>query len=311
MRSRSALTLLVIFGAAAAHAEMTERARHLMGTVCEIAIESSRDPEAEIEAAFDEAARIEAMLSTWNEASELSRLNGDSSHPISVELRDLLQKVSRWSATTGGAFDPRIGRLIHAWNVRGNGATPSSEVLLAATADRSLWEEGAFGKGYALDRMLAIIDAPAAMINFGGQIAVRGSIVATIADPRRRDHAVMALEIENASLSTTSGSEKTFESEGHRFAHILDPRSGRPLPPRGSVSVVHPSALAADILSTALYVMGPEDGLAWAAANQVAAIFIDEHNDIRPSAAACGLGLELIDRNYTIRKEQICGRQQS
>ena len=122
--------------------------------------------------------------------------------------------------------------------------------------------------------MLTKIDGDA-VLNFGGQILVRSAAPVTIADPRHRDRAVVALTIHDASLSTSSGSEKSFVVNGRRFTHIFDPRTGEALPPRGSVSVIANTATEADILSTALYVMGRDEGLRWANEHAVAALFID------------------------------------
>jgi thiamine biosynthesis lipoprotein len=151
-----------------------------------------------------------------------------------------------------------------------------------------LFEEGAFGKGYALDRMLALLDGEA-LINFGGQIIVRGAHEVTIADPANRDLPVLALTIADASLSTSAG------------AHILDPRTGKSVGDRGSASVIANDALTADILSTALYVMGEDDGLRWAAANNVAAIFINGNRTIRLSPAARERGVAVLDRNFKLK----------
>jgi thiamine biosynthesis lipoprotein len=274
-----------------------------MGTLCEAALPGAEDPAP----LFAEAERIEAMLSTWRPESELSRLNrGDDAAP-SAELVDLLARVERWRLTTGGAFDHRIRPLIDTWKTRAEGELPSPAALEAALqqvrSGRAAIEEGGFGKGYALDRMLERTEAPRAVINFGGQIAVRGPARATIADPRRRDVPVLALTFENASLSTSSGSEKTFTAGGRRFSHIFDPRTGEALPPRGSVSVVASSALDADILSTALYVMGEAEGLRWADSRGVAALFINESNEIRLSAAMRDRvrDLELLDRKFNLK----------
>jgi thiamine biosynthesis lipoprotein len=166
------------------------------------------------------------------------------------------------------------------------------------------WEEGAFGKGYALDRMLARITADEAMIDFGGQLAVRGELRVSLADPSDRRRPVLALTMRDGSLSTSSGSEKTFEVNGRRFSHIIDPRTGEALPPRGSVSVIADDALTADILSTAIYVMGEDEGLRWADGNGVAAIFIDPDHNIRLSASARERAreLELLDRNFSVKE---------
>ena len=270
---RAAATLIAALALVPpATAAAAERARYLMGTVCEVA---AHDP-AEIEAAFAETKRVEEMLSTWIPDSELSRVNRGEVQP-GAELRALLDTTLQWARKTDRAFDPRIGHLVGRTKIIG------------------AFEEGAFGKGYAIDRMLALIDGEA-MINFGGQIAVRGALEVSIADPEHRDRPIAELTLRNASLSTSSNSEKT--------GHILDPRTGRALPPRGSVSVIADDALTADILSTALYVLGEDDGLRWADANGVAAIFITPTHHVRLSAAARqrARDLRLIDRNFSVKE---------
>jgi thiamine biosynthesis lipoprotein len=274
-------------------------ARYVMGTVCEVAV-ASGDRRA-IDEAFAEAARIESMLSTWTDASELARVNRGEAKP-SAELQTLLDTTFDWSRRTNGAFDPRVKALVDVWKTRGEGTIPSTDAIARAKQQTQI-EEGAFGKGYAIDRMLALLPANGAMIDFGGQIATRGSLRVSVADPANRTHAVLAFDLRDASISTSSGSEKTFTVDGKRFSHLLDPRTGEALPPRGSVSVIATEALTADILSTALFVMGEDDGLRWADANGIAAIFIDEHHHVRLSAAAREhvRGLELLDRNFTVQ----------
>lgn len=236
------------------------RARYLMGTVCEVAVAS----EADAERVFVEAARIEDFLSTWREGSELSRVNRGEIE-AGPELKALLDLAMQWRARTNGTFDP-------VWSAAAK--PPLSKAAAGAAALQT--DPGAFGKGYALDRMLETI-AGDAMINFGGQIIVRGSVEASIADPLNRQKPLLTFILTNASLSTSSNAERL---------HIIDPRSGKPAPAWGSVSVIADDGLTADILSTALFVMGEDDGLRWADAHGVAAIFIDNHRHIRASARA-------------------------
>jgi thiamine biosynthesis lipoprotein len=267
----TALALIV-----ASHASGATRARYLMGTVCEV----SAGDERQIEAAFAEAARVEAMLSTWRTDSELARVNAGA--PAGEELTSLLRVVEAWRLESGGAFDPHIRSLIELWKTRADGAVPDAAAI--ANRDTKPIDEGAFGKGYALDRMLAKVDGDA-ILNFGGQLLVRGSYDVTIADPEHRDTPLYRLTLKDASLSTSSGSEKTFVVNGRVFTHIFDPRTGEALPPRGSVSVIASSALLADIQSTALYVMGVDDGLRWADAHGIAALFITRDGQAHPSRA--------------------------
>jgi thiamine biosynthesis lipoprotein len=139
-----------------------------------------------------------------------------------------------------------------------------------------------------------------ALINLGGQIGQFGDPTdVAIADPRHRDVPAVALLLGKESISTSAGSEKTFTAGGRTFTHIIDPRTGVALPPRGSVSVIDDSAFVADILSTALYVMSPDAGMKWAKAHDVAAIFITDKNEVLASAPIPGL--RALDAKFTVR----------
>lgn len=273
----------------------TSRSRYLMGTICEIDV--ARDA-AGADAAFDEIARVEDVISTWRDGSELSRLNRSGAAQVSPELYALLSRSMRISRETGGAFNPLVGPLVKLWATREAGAVPTPAAIAQivplldlagprfddasrriALPPSAAFEEGAFGKGYALDRAAALLSAAGAgdyLIDFGGQLMLRSTkpMEVAIANPARRDVPALLLTMTSGSLSTSSGSEKTFVVDGEHFSHLLDPRNGRALPARGSASVVAPSAFEADALSTALYVMGPQEGLAWANAHGVSAIFI-------------------------------------
>jgi thiamine biosynthesis lipoprotein len=270
MRAATFIVALALVSHSAAAAEV-QRARYLMGTVCEVAV-AGPDAEAQIEAAFAEAQRVEAMLSTWVDDSELIRVNRGAEP--GNELRVLLAQAEEWSKKTDGAFDPR-------WREKVRGPKHARG-----------YESGAFGKGYALDRMLALTKGDA-LIDFGGQLTIRGTRRVSIADPEDRARPLLALTLANGSLSTSSGSEQP--------GHIIDPRTGEALPARGSVSVIAPDAMTADILSTALYVMGDEEGLRWADAHGVAAIFITETKLVRQSTTARAHAVELLDPNYRLK----------
>lgn len=296
MALAAASAISVSVGAAGLPLESAaSRSRFLMGTVCEIVVDT--DPES-TDAAFAEIARVEELISTWREGSELSRLNRSRDAVVSPELFTLLSASMRHAATTGGAFNPLVGPLVQLWTTREHGNVPAPSAIAKVmplvdlagprldAASRRItlpqgvaFEEGGFGKGYALDRAAAELSSAGArdfLIDFGGQLMMRSRtpMEVAIANPERRDEPAVLISMTSGSLSTSSGSEKTFVVDGERFSHILDPRYGRALPPRGSVSVVSSNAFEADLLSTALYVMGPREGLAWANAHGVAAIFI-------------------------------------
>ncbi|MGH9360986.1 MAG: FAD:protein FMN transferase, partial [Thermoanaerobaculia bacterium] len=126
-------------------------------------------------------------------------------------------------------------------------------------------EEGGFGKGaglaLAVDALRASPEVRSAALDLGGQLAFVGNArrEALIADPRRRDRPVLALTVEGGSVSTSGDSE--------RPGHLLDPRSGVPAEDFGSLTVWTVDPLRADCLSTGLFVLGPEQAVAWAAAH--------------------------------------------
>ena len=288
-----------------------ERTVFLMGTFATFVAEAA-DREtglAKLERVVRVIEEAEAELSTWRDDSVLSAVNrqpvGDPL-PVPAAVCGLLSRIAGWHAATGGAFDPAVGRLVDVWGLRANGRQPDDEELEAALAVAGLGhltldsescavtrhagvtlDAGSFGKGEALDRVREAERgrSGAWFIDFGGQMAVSGEAsdgpwTVGVAHPARRDLSVLELSLAAGSLATSGGSERDLILEdGSRIGHIVDPRSGRPVSRSASVTVWHQSAFAADVLSTALYVIGPQEGLAWAAAHGIAACFIAPDGD--------------------------------
>jgi FAD:protein FMN transferase len=233
------------------------------------------------EAAIHEIEAAEALLSTWRSDTPLARLNeapAGVATGIPPELAAVLDDVFALSARTEHAFEPAILPLVRAWGLRTGGRHPVEAELEAArlacapgafavdrahaTATRlrpgAAIDEGAWGKGWALDRAVAALRAHGAsgLLDLGGQgYAVGGGARRVeVAHPKHREKSVLALSLVEASASTSG--------DGERPGHLLDPRSGRPAPDFGSVTVVAKTGLVADVLSTALFVLGPEAGRA-------------------------------------------------
>lgn len=286
-----------------------EREAFLMGTRLRVELAApSRDAGFRAaSAAFEAVEAAEARWSSWRRDTDLARLNRaepGSARSLPSPMARILAGLERWRALTGGAFDPAVGPLIHAWGLRADGRTPGPEELERARAASGLdhfridtvratvtrlragaWlDAGAFGKGLALSRArnrLESAGVEAALLDFGGQLVAWGSgpgrtgcWTAGVADPGSRDVAAATMELCDASASTTSGSERFAVVDGEVRTHVMDPRTGRPAPAWGSVTVVHPDPMTADLLSTALFVMGPEEGLSWARETGTAALFL-------------------------------------
>lgn len=281
---------------AGAPGERIERRLLAMGTWLRIDLEAGNRPLGlgASESAVLALRAVEMRLSTWSGASELAQLNRlplGATMRLSEALAKDLRCAQSWCARTQGAFDPGVGALVEAWDLRGGGRRPHPtevERALASGGIRSLdlegriarrthgglrLEEGGLGKGIGLDAALAALaDAGVdrGLLDLGGQVAVLESARAygiEIADPRQRKRPVARLRIHSGSVATSGNSERGIEVDGERLGHLLDPRTGHPAPDFGSITVWAPDATTADVLSTALYVLGPEAGLAWCQAH--------------------------------------------
>ena len=283
---------------------LVSRDVYLMGTRARLAVHASQrqDGLAKLDAALAALEATEEELSTWRESSAVSTLNRQPvgrQWTATPRLCRLFADIWRWHHETGGAFDPAIGRLLTAWDVHGEGVIPSppthAQALASSGLARLAFDEdactitrrsdvaidaGAFGKGEGLDRAAAALGEVPWMIDLGGQVSVGGATppaggwTVGIAHPRHRDRPVVQVRMTSGSLSTSAGSERDLAVNGTRVGHILDPRTGRPATFNGSVTVWHERGLIADILSTALFVMGPDAGQRWAEARGLAACFL-------------------------------------
>lgn len=121
---------------------VVERARMLMGTLLQARVEAPSEPAgaAALGEAFDEVARLEAVMSSWRADSEVARLNAAGTAPfaLSPDLFAVLDSSLALAAMTGGAFDPTVEPLAAAWDLRGAGRVPDAATLADARA-RSGW----------------------------------------------------------------------------------------------------------------------------------------------------------------------------
>ena len=286
--------------------------RYVMGTWCDLVIFDPAPDSDAAQLAFREMARLENVLSSWDPASEVSRLNakaGRGPQPVSVDLATLAEESVALCTTTGGAFDPSVAPVLRAWGFftespampapAANRAAASHVGCDRVSVDRHSWsialadgaavDFGGIGKGYAVDRALAILRARGvtrAKLDFGSSSLgfvgrTDGGWPVVVADPRDRDKPVVSFRIGEGHVSTSSQSERSFESNGHRYGHIFDPRTGRPVESRLlSVTVIAPKGSTADALSTALFVMGATEGKRLISRLQdVGAVFVEQGAD--------------------------------
>ncbi len=264
--------------------------------------------EAAVEA-LDEVTRLEKVLSYFLPESEISRLNEDGPYyPVSVspEVYLLLQTCKALYEATGGAFDMTATPLSEVWGfMRREGRVPTEEERLDALAKVSTgkiqWFDedsalqlgcegmkvslGSIGKGFALDSAAGILER-AGLNDFlfhGGLSSVlargarrgREDWLVGLHHPLKKDERLMEIPLRNRALGTSGSATQFFWSNGKRFGHVLDPRTGFPASNVLSATALAPNATEADALATAFYVMGPEQTEAFCEKRpEIGAIFV-------------------------------------
>ena len=250
-----------------------------------------------VDDAFDEVDRIDRLMSHYKADSPLSRINREAArHPVTVEpeLFDFIADAMRYNRESGGAFDITVGPLMKAWGFfGGDGHMPSGDELAAARrhvgpahvvlnpAERTIafdapgveLDLGGIAKGYAVDRAVGLLrerQVPAALVSSGGSTLYglgappgRKGWDVVIQDPVDARKTALTVTLKDRAVSVAGRSEKSFESGGVRYSHIMDPRTGRPVQGVLSVAVLTSNGTAGDALDDAFFVMGPERSRAY------------------------------------------------
>jgi len=268
-----------------------------MGTVAEITV-ASRDPviaDTAISSAFERMRKIETEMSaklSGNQVDTIAQHAGEGPMRISRELLGVIETCQRYSALTHGAFDITIAPITRLWGFDApTNRIPSSEDVQAALSlvgfemihlddcnggtislDRPGMglDLGGAAKGYAVDeavRKLKEAGITAGIVNAGGDLRAFGTKPGGspwhigIQDPRHQDRIIGSILLDDMALVTSGDYERYIIHEGVRYHHIIDPKTGWPARGCMSVSVASSKALDADILSTAIFVLGPEEGM--------------------------------------------------
>lgn len=253
-------------------------------------------------------AEIDRQMSTWRADSDLSRFNRLPVGACMVMPEPVLELVrfgDQISASSGGAFDLTVQPLMELWGFgaqsRGHRLPADEEIaaVLPSIGQRHLRVDGerlckdafvrldldAIAAGAAVDRIAAHLvglGVRSFLLEITGELKAVGRkpdgspwMIAIEAPRTDRIEEQRRLELDGLGLSTSGDYRNYFEVGGKRYSHTFDPRTGRPVEhDLASVSVVDASVLRADGLSTTLMVLGPEQGMAYAEREGIAALFI-------------------------------------
>ncbi len=264
-----------------------------MGTTFTIDIygESIGTMQAAAEAAFEEAHRLDRMLSNYIPDSELSHVNDRAAQEpvrVSREFFQFLSMCTDYSNRSEGAFDITVGPLMKVWGFyEGSGHLPRRgevQKTLRSVGYRNIilnpanstvrfarpgvnLDPGGVGKGYAVDRMVGVLrrkGIACALVSAGGSSIYglgappsdsRGWDV-SIQEPEAERKTAAQVYLKNDSISTSGNYEKFFWAEGKLYSHIMDPRTGYPSEGMLSVSVVAPRTLDSEVWAKPYYILG-------------------------------------------------------
>ncbi len=262
----------------------------VMGTSCSLVALAPAGSDTKVQevlqAVVGELRRLEALMSTWIEASPMSRFNSAPAGEeidLAREILEVLHMSYRFHGQTGGTFDITSRPLIELWRQGAKQNRLPSEEEIARARNESNWdllelsEQSAsksagsarvdidgIAKGYAIDQALARMKQAGldgGMVEIGGDLSLfgtgpeSGSWRVAIRSPFE-DRPWGELAIAEGAVCSSGGYARSSEIEGRRYSHILDPRSGRPLVEGQSVTVIAPDAATADVWATALSVLG-------------------------------------------------------
>ena len=296
-----------------------------MGSQLRLAAWTADEPSAvaAFEQVFREFDRLEALLSIWKPGSDVVRINeaaGRTAVAVSRDTIVVLEAAAQASEWTGGKFDITFGALADIWKFDHDqdDTVPDRRAIEARLplvdyrfvhVDRAAGTAfiskagtrihlGGIGKGYAVDRAAVILRARGLsdfLIQSGGDLYVAGLNDGApwklgIADPRGTGGQTFAtLELSNGTLSTSGDYERFFIENGIRYHHLLDPDRGTPAAGSRSVTIVADSAMLADVLSTGVFIMGPEAGMALLERlPQVEGVIVSASNQVLVSSGLTG-----------------------
>lgn len=285
---------------------------HTMGTTynIKIVVPKERDDLDKLQQEIDAVlVQVNQEMSTYIADSELSRFNksvGDKPVAVSVGLRTVLKEALRLGELTNGKLDVTVGPLVNLWGFGPDFKpervpTPAEQTQAKAKigyqkvvfTDRGLTKTqpevyidlSTIAKGYGVDVVADLLESKGLMhylVEIGGEMRVSGFKAngtlwhIAVEKPITSERSVHQIVVPQDNAVATSGDYRNYiEVDGKRYSHIIDPDTGMPIDHKlVSVTVLHPSSMTADGLSTAIMVMGPELGLKFAEENELAAMLI-------------------------------------
>lgn len=270
--------------------QLFRRSLPVMGTIAEIGVvhEDERFAQSAMDAAFAALYSVERAMTRFDINSEVGRANRFAAYDptqISVETAQVIEAALCWAQTSGGRFDPAIGKLMTLWDVNhrrvpppvkavqhfaGRGLYRAVDVSRTATQGWVRFSDaevaldlGGIAKGYGVDSAVAVLrklGVKAGLVNVGGDLYALGHAVpgegwrVGVLDARRPGQIAQTFEIADAAVATSGDYFQFFDYQGRRYHHLLDPKTASPHKSvQHSLTVMAERCMDADAAATALF----------------------------------------------------------
>ncbi len=247
--------------------------------------------EMAVAAVFAEIARIDNLMSTYIDDSEMSEINRNAAErPVAVgdELFTLILRSLDISVLTRGAFDITYDSVGQHYDFRERRRpdedtiseelprldyrfveTNPADSTIRFTHEGVRINLGGIAKGYAVERGIDVLrryGVVHARVTAGGDSRLLGDRrgqpwMVGVQNPRDQDQVAVTIPLENEAISTSGDYERFFEEDGERYHHIIEPSTGQPAGEVRSTTIIGPDAVLTDALSTSVFVMGVDQGL--------------------------------------------------
>ncbi len=247
-----------------------------------------------VEEAFMEIDRLTNRFEKESDVYAVNEKAGNGPVKVSEDVYAIIETALEWSDRTDGTFNILIGGVMNLWGFGTEKPTVPLAADVAAALSRTDYHKivldaeqstiflpergmvldfGGVAKGYATDKAVAALrelGIENALINAGGNVYTMGTRAdgtpwkVGVQDPRNPKGIAALLKGSDVALVSSGDYQRYFEVNGTRYHHILDPASGQPARASAGITVIMKSATVADILSTALFVKGPTEGISLA-----------------------------------------------
>ena len=313
---KPAYLILLLLAYTSSRADWLKQQQDIMGTRVSVELWHNNLQFAQqcSDKVFEEVHRIDALMSPYKPNSEISFINNNaaiSTIEISKEMSTIVKRALFYSQLSEGAFDITFASVGYRYNYREKLQPSDSFISNSLNAidyhhiqldKQKIYFDntgvkidlGGIAKGYAVDQALQIVadcGIVEAMISAGGDSRILGRKrgkpwMIGIQHPRKKNDVALVLPLSDTAISTSGDYERYFiQEDGYRVHHIINPSTGRSADSSWSATVIGPDAMTTDALSTTIFVLGAEKGIALIETlKNIDAVIIDRHGKVHYSS---------------------------